>query len=48
VKKYWNYYYAYPKYNLPSFNLCFWLWEWWCYDDNKELFNQTISNPCKD
>lgn len=46
--KYWVEYYAYPKYDLPIFKLCFWLWEWWCYDDNKESFIKTISNPCED
>lgn len=48
IKKYGEANYVYPKYDLPVFKLCFWLWEWWCYDDNKQTFIKTITNPCKD
>lgn len=46
IKKYWDKNYAYPKYDLPVFKLCFWVWDWWCYDDNKQTFIKTISKPC--
>lgn len=47
---FWNYY-AYPKYNLPYNQVCFWGPGWWgigCYDNNKDLFEWIITKPCKE
>ena len=45
--------YAYPKYSLPWYQVCFgaglsrWA-AWGCYDNNYDNFRYVISNPCKD
>lgn len=45
--------YAYPKYNLPYYQVCFWgpsfgwwLGGGWCYDGNRHWFEYIISHPC--
>ncbi len=40
---YWNTY-TYPKYSLPTMNVC----TWECYDHNANKFKYITSNPCKD
>lgn len=45
--RYFNWYYVYPKYDLPIDNRC--LWSKWCTDDiNMNELIWTISNPCRD
>jgi len=49
IKKYWTWYYAYPKYDLPRVPLCFWEGDNIpCKDRNHLEFETTISNPCRD
>lgn len=43
--EYLDNYYAYPKYDLPYWELCL---VNVCTDGNKNLFRYTISNPCWD
>lgn len=46
-KVFWTEEYAFPKYNLPTWRNCFWMW--WNPEclNYKTFFIETISNPCK-